>query len=85
MRYIPHGWNTALGLAADLQLAAALPDSTSSNIIGGSAYVDELTAEPFRLDEDGYLPIADNPGLGVELDHERVARYTPDAARFFEG
>ena len=24
VRYVPHGWNTALGLAADLQLAAAL-------------------------------------------------------------
>lgn len=85
VRYIGHGWNTALGLAADLQLAASQPDCDLVEYIGGSAYVDKLTAEPFRLDEDGYLPIADRPGLGVELDHERVARYTPDAARFFEG
>src|SRR5213594_3036467 len=26
VKYIGHGWNTALGVAADLQLAAALPD-----------------------------------------------------------
>ena len=25
MRFIPHGWNTAVGLAADLQLASAFP------------------------------------------------------------
>ena len=26
-RFIPHGWNTAVGLASDLQLASAFPDT----------------------------------------------------------
>jgi len=27
IRFIPHGWNTAIGLAADLQLASAFLDT----------------------------------------------------------
>ena len=27
VRFIPHGWNTAVGLAADLHLASAFPDT----------------------------------------------------------
>src|SRR5690606_6336148 len=37
VKYIGHGWNTALGLAADLQLAAALPHADLVEYIGGSA------------------------------------------------
>jgi D-galactarolactone cycloisomerase len=83
VRYVGHGWNTALGVAADLQLAAALPHVDYVEFIGGSPYVDGLLAEPFRLDEEGYLEIPLRPGLGVELDPEKVARYSPDAAGLF--
>jgi L-alanine-DL-glutamate epimerase-like enolase superfamily enzyme len=81
--YVGHGWNTALGLAADLQLAAALPNVGLVEYIGGSAYVDRIMATPFALDAEGMLAIPDAPGLGVALDPERVARYTPDAAALF--
>lgn len=83
VRYVGHGWNTALGVAADLQLAAALPHADLVEFIGGSAYVDGLLAEPFRLDAEGRLEIPDRPGLGVEPDRERLARYTPDPDRLF--
>src|SRR5260370_39898275 len=52
VRYIGHGWNTALGVAADLQLAAALPDVDLVEFIGGSAYVDGITQTPFALDDE---------------------------------
>jgi L-alanine-DL-glutamate epimerase-like enolase superfamily enzyme len=84
IRYVGHGWNTALGLAADLQLAAALPGVDLVEYIGGSAYVDDLTAEPFRLDADGMLAIPDTPGLGIRLDPDRVARLAPKAAALFD-
>lgn len=84
IKYIGHGWNTALGVAADLQLAAALPHVDLVEFIGGSAYVDGILAEPFRLDAEGYLAIPDAPGLGVTLDPEKVARYTPDPTPLFE-
>ena len=73
-----HGWNPALGVAADLQLAAALPLVPFVEFIGGSAYVDGILTEPFVVDADGYLAIPQRPGLGVQLDRERLARVTPD-------
>jgi L-alanine-DL-glutamate epimerase-like enolase superfamily enzyme len=83
VRYVGHGWNTALGVAADLQLAAALPNVDLVEFIGGSPYVDGITREPFRLDEEGYLAIPLRPGLGVDLDPDRLARYTPDPSPLF--
>ncbi|RYE08049.1 MAG: mandelate racemase/muconate lactonizing enzyme family protein [Hyphomicrobiales bacterium] len=83
VRYVGHGWNTALGIAADLQLATALPNVDLVEYIAGSAYVDNIMAVPFKLDADGMLAIPDTPGLGVALDPDRVARYTPKAKELF--
>jgi len=83
VKYIGHGWNTALGVAADLQLAAALPDADLVEFIGGSPYVDGILAVPFVLDEEGHLPIPEHPGLGVELDLDKLARYTPNPSALF--
>jgi len=80
VRYIGHGWNTALGLAADLQLAAAMPDTDLVEFIGGSPYVDDILQVPFALDAEGRLEIPDRPGLGVAPDAERLGRYTPDVS-----
>jgi D-galactarolactone cycloisomerase len=83
VQYVGHGWNTALGVAADLQLAAALPLVPFVEFIGGSAYVDGILTEPFVVDADGYLAIPQRPGLGVQLDRERLARVTPDPGVLF--
>jgi L-alanine-DL-glutamate epimerase-like enolase superfamily enzyme len=85
VQYIGHGWNTALGLAADLQLAAAFPDCDLVEYIGGSPYVDGILRQPFTLDDAGFLTIPDTPGLGVELDPDKVARYCDDATALFAG
>lgn len=84
VRYIGHGWNTSMGLAADLQLCAALPNVNLVEYIGGSAYVDKLLDRPFELDSEGYLAIPDKPGLGVKLSLENVSRYTRNAERLFQ-
>jgi L-alanine-DL-glutamate epimerase-like enolase superfamily enzyme len=83
VRYVGHGWNTALGIAADLQLASALPNVDLVEYIAGSAYVDNIMAKPFELDAEGMLTIPDRPGLGVTLDPDRVARYSPKASELF--
>jgi L-alanine-DL-glutamate epimerase-like enolase superfamily enzyme len=83
VKYIGHGWNTALGVAADLQMAAAMPQTDLVEFIGGSPYVDGILAEPFVLDADGYLAIPDGPGLAVRLDPVKLARFTPDPAVLF--
>jgi D-galactarolactone cycloisomerase len=84
VRYVGHGWNTAIGVAADLQIAAAMPNTEVVEFIGGSAYVDGLLADPFRLDTEGYLEIPMSPGIGVSLDPEKVAKYSPNWRRLFE-
>ena len=76
VRFIPHGWNTAVGLAADLQLASAFPDTDLVEYLNGSPFIDELVAEPWRLDADGMLAIPDAPGLGLKLNREALAKYT---------
>jgi L-alanine-DL-glutamate epimerase-like enolase superfamily enzyme len=80
VKYVGHGWNTALGLAADLQLAASMPHTDLVEFIGGSAYVDDILETPFALDAEGRLAIPDRPGLGVLPDPGRIARYTPDVS-----
>jgi D-galactarolactone cycloisomerase len=85
IRYIGHGWNTALGLAADLQLASVFPETTLVEYIGGSPYVDGITVGGFKIDSEGYLEIPATPGLGIELDRAGLAKYTHDSDPLFEG
>jgi len=79
-RFIPHGWNTAVGLAADLHLASALPYTDLVEYKTGSAYIDELTVEGFALDDDGLLAVPDRPGLGIHLDTDALDRYASSPA-----
>ncbi|MEU9460698.1 MULTISPECIES: mandelate racemase/muconate lactonizing enzyme family protein [unclassified Streptomyces] len=75
VKLVPHGWNTAIGLAADLQIASALPDTDLVEYVTGSPYIDDITARPWQLDEDGMLNIPEEPGLGIEVDPDKLARY----------
>jgi D-galactarolactone cycloisomerase len=75
VRFIPHGWNTAVGLAADLQLASAFPDTDMVEYLTGSPFIDEITAGGWHLDADGMLPIPSVPGLGLTLDLDIVTKY----------
>jgi D-galactarolactone cycloisomerase len=75
VRFIPHGWNTAVGLAADLQLASAFAGTDLVEYKTGSAYIDELALEEWELDDDGMLAIPHKPGLGLELNFDAVAKY----------
>lgn len=79
IRFIPHGWNTAVGLAADLQLASAFADTDLVEYITGSPYVDTITQGGWSLDADGMLAIPETPGLGLKLDLDAVSRYTQGA------
>jgi L-alanine-DL-glutamate epimerase-like enolase superfamily enzyme len=76
VRFIPHGWNTAIGLAADLQLASAFPDTDLVEYLTGSHFIDDLVLDAWRLDAQGLLPIPERPGLGVALNPEALAKYT---------
>lgn len=82
VQVVPHGWNTAVGLAADLQFSAAIPVARYVEYLTPCAYIDEITTEPFRLDAAGLLAIPDGPGLGVEIDTDKLRRFCPDPIVF---
>lgn len=75
IRFIPHGWNTAAGLAADLQLASAFPDTILVEYLTGSPFIDEIQDGGWKLDEEGMLPIPTEPGLGLHINLDALSRY----------
>lgn len=83
IHFVSHGWNTAIGVAADLQLAAALPVAHYVEYLTPCAYIDDVTNEPFVLDDEGYLEIPARPGLGVTLDPGKLARFRGSQPRTF--
>lgn len=74
--FVPHGWNTAVGLAADLQLVAAVPTARWVEYITPAPYIEDLVTEPFDLDKDGFLSIPENAGLGIEWDTEGIEKFS---------
>jgi D-galactarolactone cycloisomerase len=79
VRFIPHGWNTAVGLAADLHLSSAFPTTDLIEYLDGSPFIDEIVANAWKLDTDGMLAIPNTPGLGLKLNRDAVEKYTGKA------
>ena len=79
---VPHGWNTAVGLAADLQLSAAIPVARYVEYLTPCAYIEELPVTPFQVDSEGYLEIPTKPGLGIEIDAEQLAKFAGKCTTF---
>jgi len=75
IQVVPHGWNTAIGLAADLQFSASIPVARYVEYLSPCAYIDEITTEPFLIDSAGLLTIPARPGLGVEIDPDKLKRF----------
>jgi L-alanine-DL-glutamate epimerase-like enolase superfamily enzyme len=73
---VPHGWNTGVGVAADLALSAAMPVARWVEFQTGVPYIEELVLPRFELDHDGMLRIPTGPGLGIELNGDALERYT---------
>ena len=83
VRFIPHGWNTALGLAADLQLASAFANTDFVEYLTGSPYIDAIVVQPWQLDKEGMLAISEQPGLGIELDLDVLGRFSSAEDRWW--
>jgi D-galactarolactone cycloisomerase len=76
VRFIPHGWNTALGLAADLHLASASRNTDIVEYLTGSPFIDDLVENKWKLDEKGMLAVPSGPGLGISLNLDVVEKHT---------
>lgn len=72
---VSHGWNTAVGVAADLHLAAAMPVARYIEYLTPAPYIEMLITKPFQVDAEGYLTIPTGPGLGIELDRDALQRF----------
>jgi L-alanine-DL-glutamate epimerase-like enolase superfamily enzyme len=75
VQMVPHGWNTAIGLAADLHLTASLPVATYVEFLTPSPYMDRLVTKPMKPDADGYLHLPAGSGLGIELDRAAIKEF----------
>ena len=78
--FTPHTWTNGIGVAANLQCAAA------SRIVPYVEFPydppnwlpeqrDFMFSEPIMIDAEGYVALPEKPGLGVEIDEEKAERY----------
>jgi len=72
----PHNYNsTTIGLAATVQLCAAIPNFLITEyFVNFTERGDEISVNPIRV-ENGYIRLLTAPGLGLELDEAAMARY----------
>ena len=72
----PHNFNsTTVGLAATIQVSTTMPNFLITEyFVNLEEFGREIAAKPFEV-TDGYIPIPDSPGLGIELDEEALARH----------
>ncbi len=72
---VPHAWLTDLLKAASLHLNAYQLNSLYLEYNVSSASLLNNLCSPKIEMADGFIPIPDKPGLGVEVDEDMVARY----------
>lgn len=59
--------------ALTLHIGAVLPTATAHTITLDDQYAEDITTERIPV-IDGFSPVPDGPGLGVEVDDEAIAR-----------
>lgn len=80
-KFIPHTWSNGIGLAANLQLAASLPNCPWFEFpVDPPAWTvaarDFMLQEPFQVESDGYISLRDLPGMGISLNEDAITHYS---------
>ena len=77
--FAPHTWTNGIGLLVNLQVMGAVGADWCEFPIDPPGWVpegrDAMLAAPVSIDPDGYVTLPDRPGLGIELDEERIAAH----------
>jgi L-alanine-DL-glutamate epimerase-like enolase superfamily enzyme len=68
---------SSIASAAAMHVAAALPQIAWGLTLTHYGLADDLTASPIPV-ANGNVEISDQPGLGIDVDEERVRRYCCD-------
>jgi L-alanine-DL-glutamate epimerase-like enolase superfamily enzyme len=71
---VPHGWNTGVGLAADLHLTAAAGNARWIEYLTPEPYLEDVFEEAPRLDAEGFLRVPDGPGYGFRWSADGIER-----------
>jgi galactonate dehydratase len=72
----PHNYNsTTVGLAATLQIAAAIPNFLITEYFVNFEGRGREIARPGFEVRDGFITVPQSPGLGIELDEAALARF----------
>jgi galactonate dehydratase len=72
----PHNYNsTTVGLAATVQISAAIPNFLISEyFVNFEARGREVARQAFEV-RDGHIAVPQSPGLGIDLDEAALARF----------
>jgi muconate cycloisomerase len=70
---------SSIACAAAMHMAAALPQIAWGLTLSNEGLAEDVTARPILI-ERGHVEISDAPGLGVEVDEERVRRHRRDVS-----
>ncbi|MFA5787940.1 MAG: mandelate racemase/muconate lactonizing enzyme family protein [Actinomycetota bacterium] len=74
--FSPHTWSNGLGLLANMHVLAATDGRWLEYPYDPPGWVpearDAMLSQPIRIDGDGMVPMPSGPGLGVELDVDRI-------------
>jgi muconate cycloisomerase len=70
---------SSIACAAGLHLAAALPQLAWGLTLSNEGLTEDVTGRPIRI-ERGHVEVSDRPGLGIDVDEDRVRRHCRDIA-----
>ena len=68
---------SSIACAAAMHIAAALPQIAWGLTLTNEGLADDVTARPVRIAR-GHVEVSDRPGLGIDVDEERVRGYRRD-------
>jgi muconate cycloisomerase len=68
---------SSIACAAATHIAAALPQIAWGLTLSNEGLADDVTARPIRI-ERGHVEVSDRPGLGIDVDEDRLRRYRRD-------
>ena len=75
---VPHAWCHMVGVAAEIHLAAVLPNMPYFELpiaFPDSPIISELLLPTIEVDADGLIEVPQRPGLGFELNEEVVQQF----------
>ena len=81
----PHCTMSELGLTASLHATASIPMFLiHEGYLDGHIMPPGVARKNWEQDKDGYASLPQGPGLGVEIDEEKMAQVAADPKRYFK-